>query len=143
MTEQPTNGPPAETQQDHRTRQVELAISNILRGGVIVSIVLIVLGTIVTFARHPTYVTQPSELHPLITPGTHFPHDLHNVVKELAVGRGKAIVTLGLIVLIATPVLRVAVSIVAFIYEGDRVFMLITATVLCLLLLSFLLGAVE
>jgi len=57
--------------------------------------------------------------------------------------RGRAIVILGLLLLIATPVVRVAVSIFAFIYQGDRIFTLITAVVLCLLLLSFVLGKAE
>ena len=48
----------------------------------------------------------------------------------------------GLLVLIATPVLRVAVSILAFWQEGDRKFVLITSVVLALLLASFLLGKV-
>jgi len=42
--------------------------------------------------------------------------------------------------LIATPVMRVAVSILVFVYENDRIFILITCVVLALLLLSFLLG---
>ena len=57
--------------------------------------------------------------------------------------RGEAIVTLGLLVLIATPVMRVAVSVVAFIQHRDRTYALITAAVLCLLLLSLVLGRVE
>ena len=49
----------------------------------------------------------------------------------------------GLLLLIATPVTRVAVSIFAFVYEKDRVFVIITIIVLSLLLLSFFLGRVE
>ena len=47
------------------------------------------------------------------------------------------------LLLIATPVVRVGVSIFAFIYQGDRLYTLITATVFCLLLMSFVLGKVE
>jgi len=54
-----------------------------------------------------------------------------------------ALVTVGLLLLIATPVARVAVSVLAFIYQKDRVYTLITLAVLCLLLLSFVLGKVE
>ena len=56
--------------------------------------------------------------------------------------RGEAIVTLGLLVLMATPVMRVAVSVVAFIRHRDRTYALITVAVLCLLLLSLVLGRV-
>jgi uncharacterized membrane protein len=47
------------------------------------------------------------------------------------------------LLLIATPVIRVGVSIFAFIYQRDRLYTLITATVFSLLLLSFVLGKAE
>jgi len=50
-------------------------------------------------------------------------------------------VAFGLLVLIATPVTRVAVSIVAFIRMRDRRYVVITTVVLALLLLSFFLGS--
>lgn len=46
----------------------------------------------------------------------------------------------GLLVLIATPILRVAVSIVAFLQMRDRVFAGITTVVLLLLVTSLSLG---
>jgi uncharacterized membrane protein len=46
----------------------------------------------------------------------------------------------GVLILIATPIMRVALSVVVFVLEGDRRFVAITSTVLLLLLLSFLLG---
>ncbi len=126
-----------------RVRQVELAISNLLRGGVVLSILLIVAGTIITFAQQPSYVSQPSELQRLIAPGAKFPHTIIDLASDLKQMRGEAVVTLGLLVLIATPVMRVAISILAFIYQGDRLFTLITSVVLCLLLLSLFLGRGE
>lgn len=128
---------------DPRVRQVELTISNLLRGGVVLSMLLIVTGTIVTFAQQPSYISQPAELHRLITPGLKFPHTFADLTRELAQRRGEAIVTLGLLVLIATPVMRVAISILAFIYQRDHIFTLITSVVLCLLLLSLVLGRGE
>jgi uncharacterized membrane protein len=143
MSEQQAKPSRAAAEPDATVRRVELAISNVLRGGVIVSLVLIVLGTCVTFARHPSYFSQPAELKQLITPGSHFPHDLQSLAKNLFESRGRGIVTLGLLVLIATPIMRVAISILAFIYQRDRIYTIITATVFCLLLLSLVLGAAE
>jgi uncharacterized membrane protein len=54
--------------------------------------------------------------------------------------RGQAIVVLGLLMLIATPVVRVAVSVLLFLEEGDLTYVAITTTVLVLLVLSFLIG---
>jgi uncharacterized membrane protein len=124
-----------------RVRDVELLISNLLRGGVMTSLVFMLIGTIISFIHHPNYLTSPSALTQLTTPGETFPNTLPGIEKGLIHLRGQAIVTIGLIILFATPVLRVAVSIFAFIYQGNKTFTLITTLVLCLLLLSFFLGA--
>ena len=126
-----------------RVRRVELLISNLLRLGVIVSLLLICTGTVLSFAHHPDYVSSPQSLHHLTEPGAAFPHTQQQIVSGVLAGRGQAIVMLGLVVLIATPVLRVAISVLAFIYQRDTVFTLITLTVLGLLILSFVLGKVE
>jgi uncharacterized membrane protein len=122
---------------------VELLISTLLRIGVIVSLVLMVSGTIMSFTRHPEYFSSSEELQRLTQPGAAFPRTVPDVIAGVRELRGRAIVTLGLLFLIATPVVRVAVSILAFISQKDRVFTLITAAVLCLLLLSFVLGKAE
>jgi uncharacterized membrane protein len=120
-----------------------MAISVILRSGVIVSVLLVAFGTTLSFVRHREYLTQPAQLQRLTRPGASFPHTLSQTVDGLKRMRGQAFVVLGLLLLIATPVLRVAVSIFAFLAMRDRNFAWITAIVLLLLLLSFLLGAVE
>jgi uncharacterized membrane protein len=118
-------------------------ISNLLRVGVTTSLVLIVIGTLVSFVRHPADLNSPDELASLVRPGAALPHSLSDVMMGLRELRGQAVVSLGLLVLIATPMMRVAVSILAFLREGDRLYTLITLAVLCLLLLSLALGAVE
>lgn len=135
--------PPPGPATEARVRRVELLISNLLRTGVIVSLTLIVFGTILSFVHHPTYVSSSAELQRLTKPGAAFPHTWREVASGVRELHGRAIVTIGLLLLIATPVARVAVSIFAFIYQGDRVFTLITAVVFFLLLLSFVLGKGE
>jgi uncharacterized membrane protein len=132
-----------ESAADERVRRVELIISTLLRVGVLVSLALIVIGTIVSFVHHPDYFTSAANFNRLTAPGAAFPHTLNGVLEGLGAASGQAIVMLGLLVLIATPVLRVAVSIFAFVYQEDWLFMGITALVLLLLLFSFVLGKVE
>ena len=123
--------------------RMELVISNLLRAGVAISLVLIVIGTIVTFARHPEFLKSREELPGLVHPeavSIKSPGAIATGLRELS---GQAIVTLGLLVLIATPMMRVAVSVVAFFLEGDRIYTLITLGVFCLLMLSLVLGAAE
>jgi len=129
--------------EEEKIRQVELVISQVLLVGVVASLVIIVAGTVATFWHHPSYLSSAAELSRLTAPGAAFPHTWHDVATGLRDLRGQAVVTAGLLLLIATPVLRVAISILGFIYQRDRVFTAITTIVLALLLLSFVLGKVE
>ncbi len=62
------------------------------------------------------------------------------VFTGVAHGRPYAVIGLGLLVLIATPVVRVAATLVGFIRAKDPPYIAITAIVLTVLLLSFALG---
>jgi uncharacterized membrane protein len=123
-----------------RVIQVELLISNLLRAGVILSLAFVILGTLITFIHHPDYLSSSRALSGLTGLSSTFPHTLPEVEHRALNLSGQALVILGLLLLIATPVMRVGISIAAFLYQRDRVFTLITFTVLCLLLLSFALG---
>jgi uncharacterized membrane protein len=118
---------------------LELWISALLRAGVSISLGLILAGTVVSFVHHPDYARSAEALARLTRPGM-APHDLRQVADGLASLRGQALVMLGLLVLMVTPVLRVAVSLVSFLRSRDRAFALLTSAVLLLLLLSLLLG---
>jgi uncharacterized membrane protein len=131
---------PGGTEQDARLRQAELIISAVLRVGVVTSLLVIVVGSLLTFLHHPEYVSSASDLSRLTQPGAAVPHSLHEVVTGIAKLHGQSIVAAGLLLLILTPVVRVAVSILAFRAQRDRTYVLITSAVLVLLLLSFVLG---
>jgi uncharacterized membrane protein len=126
--------------QDERVRKVELAISSLLRIGVLTSLLIVLAGTAVTFVHHPHYLSSRRDLVRLTKPGAEFPHSVPSVITGLEHSQGRAIVMAGLLLLIATPVLRVAVSVLAFIYQRDRTFVAITTVVLTLLVTSFVLG---
>jgi uncharacterized membrane protein len=123
--------------------QVEIVISNLLRIGVATSLVIVVIGMVLTFVHHPEYLSSRDALKSLLSAKSEFPHSMEEMAAGLMVLRGRSVVILGLLLLIATPVMRVAVSIIAFLYERDRVFAIITTVVLMLLLLSFFLGRVK
>ncbi len=116
------------------------AISAVLRIGVTASLVMIAAGTVLSFAQGGAYGAGPPGVARLIGPGGSFPRTLSWFAAGLMRGDGQAVIVAGLLVLVATPVLRVAVSLLAFAREKDRVFCAITGTVLLLLLLSFVLG---
>jgi uncharacterized membrane protein len=129
---------------DEKVRRVELLISNLLRIGVIVSVVVVLIGITLTFVHHPEYRTSHEALVRLIRPGaSEFPTSLPAVWQGLMELQGRAVVVLGLLLLVATPILRVAASVFAFWYEKDWRFVGITLVVLGFLVLSFFLGKGE
>jgi uncharacterized membrane protein len=132
--------PEADDDPLERVRRTEILISNLLRTGVLVSVALIVAGTILTFVHHSDYFTSSARLDELLNGSTGYPTSIGGVIRGLGAFEGRSLVMLGLLVLIATPVVRVGVSIVAFIQLGDRTFVAITSCVLILLLLALALG---
>lgn len=125
-----------------RVRRVELVISLVLRIGVTVSVLVIAAGLGLMFAHHPQYASFGGHYsyHRLTSSSTSFPHTLSQLGASLGQGDGRGLVVLGLLLLIATPVLRVAVSVASFVYERDPAMTLVTLFVLAVLIGSFFLG---
>jgi uncharacterized membrane protein len=124
---------------DHDTG-TERAVSLILRIGVGASLLLIAAGSLLSFLEPGGYGRSSSEAARLSGTGGAFPRTWDWLSQGVRHGNGQAVIVVGLLLLIATPVLRVAISVVAFVREGDRVYACITGLVLLLLLLSFELG---
>ncbi|EIP97668.1 putative membrane protein [Opitutaceae bacterium TAV1] len=123
--------------------RVELLISEVLRWGVWISLALLAIGTLLCFAYSHDYGPgggTAADLRRLIVSEEAFPRTLAWLGEGLAHLRGQAIIVLGLLLLIATPVVRVIISIGGFVMEKDRLYVMITSIVLLLLLVSFVLG---
>ncbi|HZZ44230.1 MAG TPA: DUF1634 domain-containing protein [Tepidisphaeraceae bacterium] len=125
-------------------RKVELLISTVLRGGVVISLLFVVGGTILSFTHHPGYLRSPEVLSHLTHPDSAvLPRTPRDIIAGLRQWQGQSVIVLGLLILVATPVARVAISILAFVIQRDRMFTIITSIVLGLLILSFVLGKIE
>ncbi len=112
---------------------MDTAITILLRVGVVLSVTIIIAGTAITFVHHSDYFSS--------SPGaTHFPNTISEVVMGVRGGSGPAIMMAGLLVLIATPVARVALSIVIFVIERDRIYAAITTGVFIILMIAFAVG---
>jgi uncharacterized membrane protein len=122
---------------------IEILISNLLRAGVILSLFIVVMGTGLSFVHHHDYFSSPGELKRIVQSNSDFPHSIKAMMSGLRSLEGRSFVVLGLLMLIATPVMRVAVSIIAFAMQKDSIFVVLTTIVLLLLVLSFFLGKVE
>jgi uncharacterized membrane protein len=120
----------------------ELLISQLLRGGVMLSMSLVAMGMGLTFFHHPDYFSSSDALQRLTSPDNTV-HRLPDVFEGVLAVRGQSFVMAGLLVMISVPVLRVALSLGVFRLQKDRVFVAITAGVLALLMVSFFVGGVE
>lgn len=136
-----TDGAADVAAEDPRVRQVELAISRLLRVGVVTSLSLLALGTVLSFVQPGGYGGAAADVARLTGSAGSFPRTPAWLAEGWGRLSGQAVIVTGLLVLIATPVLRVAVSIAAFVIQRDRVFVWVTAVVLALLVLSFVVGA--
>lgn len=112
--------------------EAELIISRILQIGVLSSAFVIFIGLSMLL------ITGQSGY-----PGTTFPSSPVAIFQGLLSLKPYAIILLGLVLLIVTPVLRVGISIFIFIRERDYLYVKITALVFTILVISFLLGKVE
>ena len=122
---------------------IEMLISWLLLGGVVVSMATVLAGLVLTFVQHPEFLRSAADVQRLAGPSAAFPHTLGQVVRGVAAGSGQAITVLGLGLLVATPILRVAISMAGFAVQRDYTYTAFTAVVLIVLLISFLLGKVE
>lgn len=117
-------------------KDMQVIIGNLLRGGVLLSTGIVIIGGVIYLYRHgqelPEYRTfhgQPQEFRTI--PG---------IFRSVWQGRGRGVIQLGILVLIATPVFRVAFSIIGYLLEKDYLYMVITLVVLGIILFSMLGG---
>lgn len=113
-------------------QRVEALIANLLRAGVLISALVVIGGAVPYLGSHPwarvdyrTFHGEPEELK-----------TVHSIVRDAFSGDSRGIMQLGLLLLIATPIVRVAFSAVAFALERDWMYVAFTMIVLTVLLYS-------
>src|SRR5271157_1927786 len=114
--------------------EIEIIISALLRTGVILAAAVVLFGAVVYLAHYGLDAMNYRTFHS----DPEFLRSLTGVVRSAIHLDGRAIIQLGLLILIATPVARVAFSAVAFAIEGDYLYVWITLFVLAVLLYSLL-----
>lgn len=114
-------------------------IGRALRYGVIVSAVIVGVG-ILRLGSSSSYTDIATVLayNAGVIPHGNYDVSLGGIARGLATLDPFSLIELGVIVLIATPVVRVLISVFLFGVEGDRKYVVITAVVLALLLFSML-----
>ena len=120
--------------QPWRDRRMEVILGNLLRSGVMFSALVVVWGACIYLSRHwreaadyKIFRGEPSDFRTI--PG---------MIESARGGHGRGWIQIGLLLLIATPIARVAFSIVGFSIERDRLYVAFTVVVLAILLYSLL-----
>ena len=115
-------------------QRIENILGNLLRAGVLLSALVVLIGGVIYLVRHGrtavdfrVFHGEPADLR-----------DIRGIVSETWTLRGRGIIQLGLLLLIATPVARVAFSIFGFAEEHDRMYVVFTLIVFSILLYSLL-----
>ncbi len=117
-------------------KSIERMVSVVLRVGVIISGLIVLSGGIHYLLAHgretePYHVFAGAALMDRTVPG---------ILRGVFTLRSRSIIQLGLVVLILTPILRVAFSLVGFAIERDRKYVVITSIVLTALIYSLVNG---
>ena len=117
-------------------RALEQVIGRLLQIGVLVSALVVVIGGIALLVRYGSAPTdfrsfrrEPSELT-----------TLGGIARGAYLLDSHATIQLGLVLLIATPIVRVGLTLIAFGWQRDRLYVGITAFVLMLLVYGFFWG---
>lgn len=114
--------------------EIEQWIGGLLRAGVMIAAAVTFAGGIAFLVRHGSQVST----HATFLGVPRGLESVTGVISGAVALRPSAIVQLGLLLLIATPVARVALSLVAFAHQRDGLYVLVTAIVLTLLLYGLL-----
>ena len=122
-------GPPVDRWSDDA---IEAIVARLLQAGVVLAAVLVLAGGVPYLARHggaapagQLFTGEPAALR-----------EIGGILRGARDLSGRALIMSGVLVIIATPVLRVAASLVAFLHQRDWTYTAMTAFVLALLVAS-------
>ncbi len=112
--------------------KMEIAISRMLRAGVSLAAVVVFIGALVYVAQAHGVASDYRLFHGIPSPADRIPPLL--VMHHLD---SRSIIRLGILLLIATPILRVAYCVYGFAAQKDKIYVVVSSIVLTVLLYSF------
>ncbi|MFB6456621.1 DUF1634 domain-containing protein [Chitinophaga sp. Hz27] len=113
-----------------KDKDLQLIIGKLLRYGVWSSMAIAIIGGIIYLSSHGQDIVH----YPKFEEQDHGILDLlGSMFSDLAAGRGSALILLGIMLLFATPILRVIFSLIGFILEKDKLYVVITLIVLMII----------
>ncbi|MBL4675797.1 MAG: DUF1634 domain-containing protein [Mucilaginibacter sp.] len=119
-----------------KDKDMQAVIGWVLRAGVLISMLIVFIGGCVYISRHGRTIANYHEFKGV----PDFIQTAKGIFHGIITGRGRAIIQFGIILLIATPVVRVIFSAIGFILEKDHLYTVITFIVLIIIICSALSG---
>ncbi|HME11158.1 MAG TPA: DUF1634 domain-containing protein [Bryobacteraceae bacterium] len=114
-------------------QRLEIIVSNLLRAGVGASALLVIAGAAVYLSQHGAAVADYRTFHG--EPAAY--RSLAGLLSLQTLRQGRGLIQLGLVLLIFTPIARVALTLILFVVARDRIYVVVTTIVLATLLYSF------
>jgi uncharacterized membrane protein len=122
---------------DFNDRRMEIIMGRLLQVGVFLASAVVLAGGFLYVRAHfgatmdyRTFAGEPAALR-----------SARGLFRLLMVGNPSAVIQVGVLLLIATPIARVIFAVVGFALERDRLYMAVSLTVLAILLASLLYSA--
>jgi uncharacterized membrane protein len=115
-------------------RHLETMIGQLLRTGVLLAAAIVFVGGALYLAQHHA---DPAQFHTFVAGGADT-RSLSGIVRAVAHGNSTAIIQIGLLLLILTPIARVAFAMVGFFLERDRLYTAVSFIVLVILVFSLI-----
>lgn len=122
---------------------IDLIIGKLLRIGVIVSCAITVFGGIIYLFQHQEPVTRFKNVADnggLFEGAPDYLREFSSIIPQVFNFDGAAIIQLGVIALIATPILRVFFSLISFVIEKDKLYIFISFLVLVIIFVNMIFG---
>jgi len=116
-------------------QKLEIAIGRMLQTGVFLAAAVVLIGGILYLHQAPGPRPDYSHFKGGVAEALRSPVDIFTDARH---GDATSIIQLGLLLLIATPVARVVLAAVGFLFERDRLYFFVSLIVLAVLLYSLL-----
>jgi len=114
--------------------KTEYIIGNLLRAGVTLAAIVVLAGGIAYLIRNGH---SPADYRVFRGEPTDLRH-VSGIVQDAVTLHSRGIIQLGLLILIATPIARVAFAVFAFAAEGDKMYVVFSLIVLAILMFSLI-----
>jgi uncharacterized membrane protein len=115
-------------------RRLETMIGELLRAGVLLAAATVFAGGVLYLVRQHA---DRIDYHAFVA-GAPSTRSVSGILQSAAHGHSEAIIEVGLLLLILTPIARVAVAMVGFLLERDRLYAMVSLIVLVILAFSLM-----